>query len=172
MRNHQGLIRNSKDFALEGSEFVSKERTFKDFVDLKNRFLSIWTLFHISGTFWKGSVKHLFFLDCSGTRFTSELEPILQNRLKEISRFTCTSSQVLVKNEFYKFLITILFLVKYIQGKFKLFYSNNRILPKLNFVFFNFSIYFNRKIFYLLGSTMKPMSLEINLSTYLIDIFV
>jgi hypothetical protein len=43
MRNFYSSVLNPDGFVLEGSEFVSKERTFKGFVDLKNRFLSIWT---------------------------------------------------------------------------------------------------------------------------------
>jgi hypothetical protein len=66
VRNHERLIQNSKDFAfsyetlkgfvLKGSEVVPKVRTFKGFVDLKNRFLSI--LRHLDAI---SNLRNLFF---------------------------------------------------------------------------------------------------------------
>jgi hypothetical protein len=57
-----------KGFAVEGSEFVSKVRTFKGVVDLKNHFLYIWThldtfpnLRNLFGEFG----KRLIFLECN-----------------------------------------------------------------------------------------------------------
>jgi hypothetical protein len=71
---------------------------------------------------------------------------------------------------------TSFFLVKSIQGKFKLFYPNNRIVSKpISFVFPNFFKYFNffnRSLFHLLGSTMKTVLPEANLSSYLTDVLL
>ncbi len=77
VRNHERLIQNSKGFAfsyetlkgfvLKGSEVVPKVRTFKGFVDLKNRFLSI--LRHLDAisnlrNLFSGFGKIPFFLEC------------------------------------------------------------------------------------------------------------
>jgi hypothetical protein len=84
-----------------------------------------------------------------------ELGPVRQNRfgpvelvgqagfrrflpVQWISRFTCTPPQGLLKNDLHNFLDTILFLVKYVHGKSKLFYPNNRIVSKTISIFSQF----------------------------------
>jgi hypothetical protein len=53
-----------KGFVREGSDRVSRGRTFYGFVDFKNRFSafrSIWKLLDTYGTFLRGSIKYPFF---------------------------------------------------------------------------------------------------------------
>jgi hypothetical protein len=50
-----------KGFVGEGSSPEYTGRTFKGFVGFFIRFLKLWALLEISGTFFRGSVKHLFF---------------------------------------------------------------------------------------------------------------
>jgi hypothetical protein len=61
-------IRNlKKGFVGEGSSLGYTERTSKGFVDIFILFLGfrcLWTLLEISGNFFGGSVKYLFFLEC------------------------------------------------------------------------------------------------------------
>ena len=52
-----------KGFVVEGSSRVSAGRTFKGSLELKIRFLSIFTHFQVYGTFFQGFVKNLFFLE-------------------------------------------------------------------------------------------------------------